>query len=156
MRRFTVNRSWPLNVRIGWSIGPREPTGCRFWTAGTGPRGYAVIVHNRKQMRVSRVLLGLKPSDPRLAMHSCDNPRCVEPSHLRPGTALDNMRDSSSKGRHRNQKATHCTAGHPYDGENTMFVFRRTRPTIERRCRACNRERLASDRALAAAKEPKP
>lgn len=32
-------------------------------------------------------------------LHSCDNPGCVNPEHLRAGTALDNMLDRSARGR---------------------------------------------------------
>ena len=31
--------------------------------------------------------------------HKCDNPRCCNPTHMFPGTFLDNMKDKISKGR---------------------------------------------------------
>lgn len=39
-----------------------------------------------------------------LIMHSCDNPCCVNPSHLTAGTPLDNAQDRDRKGRAGNHK----------------------------------------------------
>lgn len=41
----------------------------------------------------------------RVLLHACDNPRCVNPDHLKPGTQSQNVRDCVRKGRHGGFKA---------------------------------------------------
>lgn len=36
--------------------------------------------------------------------HSCDNPACINPRHLRPVTHSDNIQESLDKGRHSSQQ----------------------------------------------------
>ena len=42
---------------------------------------------------------GRKPSE--FVLHSCDNPRCVNPNHLREGTQSENVKDMVARGRDR-------------------------------------------------------
>lgn len=49
---------------------------------------------------MTRLILGLYKGDARVAMHSCDRPTCVEPSHLSIGTPKDNTQDMIKKGRY--------------------------------------------------------
>lgn len=80
--------------------------GCWLWTgalgAGAGNGRYGSIKHEGKALRAHRVSYELYQSGIPAGLHvlhRCDNPRCVNPGHLRLGTHDDNMQDMYSKGR---------------------------------------------------------
>jgi HNH endonuclease/helix-turn-helix resolvase-like protein len=76
---------------------------CWLWIGAAHPRGYGHIKWQGK-MRVSHRIsyeLAFGAFDESLwVLHRCDNPRCVNPDHLRLGNHQDNMDDMVSKGRH--------------------------------------------------------
>lgn len=77
---------------------------CWIWTASTLKTGYGCIRIDQKTIRAHRVAyelcVGPVPQG-RLLRHSCDNKRCVNPSHLIPGTKCDNAVDAVLRGQHR-------------------------------------------------------
>ena len=81
-----------------------DPSGCWIWTGGIDKDGYGRGFRaegSRKpgahcfayERTYGAIPLGL------FVLHSCDNPRCVNPEHLSLGTHADNMADMMRKGR---------------------------------------------------------
>lgn len=44
----------------------------------------------------------------KIVMHTCDNPRCINPDHLRLGTTEDNIKDKLNKGRQARLRGELC------------------------------------------------
>lgn len=81
-----------------------DATGCWVWTGATANFGYGLVSIGGRQERAHRVAWamfngpipeGLK------VIHTCDNPPCCRPDHLRVGTQWENMEDMTRKGRRR-------------------------------------------------------
>lgn len=119
--------------------------GCIEWAKACDKDGYGRIRvgsrsdGSRKSMRVhvlAWILENGDVPDGLFVCHICDNPPCWEISHLFLGTAEDNMRDMSNKGRGRGQSQTECIYRHEYTPKNTLI-----KPNGTRSCRRCANER---------------
>lgn len=86
------NATFWRNVRIG------TPDECWPWTSNVSARGYGYygdgFAHRTAFLLVNGpIAAGLD------ICHSCDNPSCCNPAHLRAGTRQDNMNDMKARGR---------------------------------------------------------
>ena len=98
-----------------WSkVDRRGRLECWNWKAGTNGFGYGVfgykVAGRRVQWyahRISASLFGITTAE-RCILHSCDNPRCVNPEHLRSGTSTDNDADRVLRGRSPHGEGNPC------------------------------------------------
>lgn len=98
-------QSAPVEERF-WRLVERGD-GCWLWLGRRQRQGYGefdlpcdgrgpYLAHRMSYELTHGLRLGEK-----CLLHSCDNPPCVNPAHLRPGTLADNCRDMWAKGRGR-------------------------------------------------------
>lgn len=93
------------NIRIEkriskfWKSFDIEPdTDCWSWNLGKHPNGYGIFHFFGEQYahRVSWILSNGDIGNFHV-LHLCDNPACINPSHLYLGTHADNMRDRNER-----------------------------------------------------------
>jgi hypothetical protein len=76
--------------------------GCWNWCGRKSPKGYGRWEHDGRIIGAHRfaymLTKGVIP-DGLMLRHSCDNPGCVNPAHLEPGTARQNAADAIERGR---------------------------------------------------------
>lgn len=76
---------------------------CWLWKGRLDAKGYGFIKVGNLSTRAHRIAWainsGVMPPKGMVVRHTCDVPRCVNPSHLVLGTVKDNVQDCVQRGR---------------------------------------------------------
>ncbi len=82
-----------------------ERSDCLIWTGSKNTQGYGKLIVKGKMILAHRfaycvaVGLTLKEIEDLVIRHRCDNPSCINPTHLETGTPMDNVMDRVARGR---------------------------------------------------------
>ena len=99
--------------------------------------------HSRKLLQVHRLVLEafVGPCPPGMeACHWDDDPLNNRLDNLRWGSRSENMYDRVRNGRDHNSRKRHCSKGHEFTKENTMYRHYKRSGQTHRRCRICHRQ----------------
>jgi hypothetical protein len=101
MTKLTIEERFWAKVDKNGPTMPHMQTPCWAWTAAKDARGYGVFQLNRithKAHRLAYEWTNNTALGDLFGCHDCDNPSCVRPDHIWPGTADDNAKDRKRKG----------------------------------------------------------
>ena len=90
MRKITIAEFWER-------ITPK-PNGCWEWQGAKTKQGYGTMWGTTAHRIAYSLSTGPIPEG-MVVMHTCDNPSCCNPEHLRVGSQQENLADMHRKGR---------------------------------------------------------
>lgn len=91
-----------MDAKLFWTKVRKTET-CWIWMGTLDKDGYGNYYTGNRPHRAPRISYALAHPNQeivgKVVRHTCDNPACVNPAHLRLGTQKDNMRDRGARGR---------------------------------------------------------
>lgn len=133
---YYIGKFW---AKVDKSAGYGPWGDCWEWQSAKSDAGYGNAWNGKRQIGAHRYAYELTNGPfPKglFACRRCDNPKCVNPAHIFPGTPKANVEDMHAKGRavtNGYDKRTHCLRGHLLGGDN----LRKTRNGT-RQCKQCS------------------
>jgi hypothetical protein len=95
-----------IKARFWGNVAIRDNDDCWLWTAALDTKKYGVLYTGKKErlQRTHRIAFAIFHNKEATeiidcVLHSCDNPTCVNPRHLREGTLSDNAIDAIKRER---------------------------------------------------------
>ena len=123
-----------FSSKVNKTVGFGPEGECWKWEGGINSNGYGAMQVADRMIGAHRIAYDIAngpiPTGG-LVRHSCDTPLCVNPAHLLLGDAKQNSDDKIARGRHNNQKKTHCKRGHELLGDNLIQGAK------QRTCKTC-------------------
>lgn len=117
----------PLEERFWAKVQKASADECWIWNGAHHMLGYGQIWTNGRHRPAHQVAWELEHGKPfpdgMFACHKCDNPPCVNPNHIWPGTNSENIKDAIEKGRFNPRPPTKplklaCDNGHAFTERN--------------------------------------
>lgn len=132
-----------------WSkVDIKSDNECWLWRGRNGPAKFYGRFKGRQAHQVAWELKHGKPwPKGKVGCHTCDNPPCVNPNHIWPGSKWENTKDAWEKGRWAPWLSlkTHCKNGHELSGDNLHVRPSSGGSGIQRVCKTCRREQAKKD-----------
>lgn len=127
----------------------RLSSGCWLFSGGNS-KGYGYIEYEGELWPAHRLVFWLcsnEDIESKHIHHVCENPPCINPSHMKALTPSEHIKLHYELRTHSKSKRTHCKRGHEYNPLNTYYM-----PNGTPSCKECRRRVNRVDKAKRKAK----